>query len=101
MHVAGNQRRVIYSRSALFPNLPEGEGGGIFLPMPSDAERFASMVGALRSSGLTLRAIGRQAGLSPATVWRMAEGASKQPSYDTIKRLEKAWERAGKPVRKG
>lgn len=65
--------------------------------MPTDSEKFASMVGALRSSGMTLRALGKQCGLSPATLQRIERGEARQPSYGTVKAIERVWEKAGKP----
>lgn len=68
--------------------------------MPSDAARFQSMLAGLRSGGVTYRELSRQSGVSAATLWRLAEGEAKQPSFEVVARVTRVWERAGRPVGK-
>lgn len=53
----------------------------------NDSERFAAMISGLEDGGLRRSAIARELHMSRMTVWRLAEGVSRQPAYDTINRL--------------
>ena len=66
--------------------------------MPTDdAQRFQSMVSGLRSTGQSYRDLSNVCGVSAATLWRLAEGEAKQPSFEVVAKITRAWERAGRP----
>ncbi|PLU16001.1 hypothetical protein BMJ31_24210 [Sinorhizobium medicae] len=48
-------------------------------------EEFAAIIAGLESQGMTPT---RESGLSRMTVWRIANGETSRPSYDTVIRLK-------------
>jgi predicted transcriptional regulator len=60
--------------------------------MPSDAQRFASLIAGLEASGISRSEIANQCGLSRANVWRIAVGEARKPNYSTIRRIEHLYE---------
>lgn len=64
---------------------------------PSSAD-FESMVEGLKSTGMSYGAISKQSGVSRTTVWRIAVGEARQPSYDTWRKIERVWTSNGKPL---
>ncbi|MDX0831229.1 helix-turn-helix domain-containing protein [Sinorhizobium medicae] len=59
---------------------------------PSPSEQFASMLEALKTDhGMTPTAIAKEAGISRATVWRLTNGDSRQPSYEVGHRIERLY----------
>ena len=66
--------------------------------MPSvTPDIFASMIAGLQGAGLTRAQIGKQTGLSQATVWRAANGQMHSPAFDTYNRLVRLAEKVGVP----
>ncbi|MBK5567226.1 MAG: helix-turn-helix domain-containing protein [Ensifer sp. SSB1] len=59
--------------------------------MPDPAEQFESMIAALRDDGLSYRQIAAEAGISHASIWRIAEGITHRPSYQTGFAIERAY----------
>jgi transcriptional regulator with XRE-family HTH domain len=60
---------------------------------PDPAEQFQSMLAALKNEGLSYRQIATASGVSHASIWRLAEGITHRPSYQTgfaIERLYRA-----------
>ncbi|MDW9823493.1 MULTISPECIES: helix-turn-helix domain-containing protein [Sinorhizobium] len=51
-------------------------------------EEFAAIIAGLESQGMTPTEIARESGLSRMTVWRIANGETSRPSYDTVIRLK-------------
>ncbi|WP_026618571.1 transcriptional regulator with XRE-family HTH domain [Ensifer sp. WSM1721] len=51
-----------------------------------------TMIARLKASGLTPSMIARESGISRMTVWRIANGDARQPSYDTVHRIERVYE---------
>lgn len=62
-------------------------------------DKFASMIAGLESVGLTRTQIAEGSGISRMTVWRLAEGEARRPSFETIERL-KTFEAAAREQRK-
>ncbi|WP_162253357.1 helix-turn-helix transcriptional regulator [Ensifer sp. Root558] len=59
---------------------------------PDPAQAFASMLEALRvEHGMGPSEIAREAGISRATVWRIAQGDSRRLSYDVGQRIERVY----------
>ncbi|MCA1404681.1 helix-turn-helix domain-containing protein [Ensifer sp. IC3342] len=52
------------------------------------ADEFAAIIAGLESQGMKPSEIARQTGLSRMTVWRIANGETSRPSYDTVDRLK-------------
>jgi len=52
-------------------------------------EDFAGLVAGLEASGHTRTEIARAAGISRATVWRIATGNAREPGAHTIERLRR------------
>lgn len=50
---------------------------------------FAAMIAGLESQGISRKEIAQRAGVSVATIWRIANGASKDHLAGTVKRLER------------
>jgi len=68
--------------------------------MPSSQDRFASMIAGLQAGGISRAEIARQCHVSRGTVWRLAEGIGKQPSYATGREIERLFfSRAVQPVK--
>lgn len=61
------------------------------------ADEFSALIAGLQSEGISRTQIANGAGLSRATVWRLAEGECRQPGYETITRL-KNFAAIAKPV---
>ena len=53
------------------------------------AEQFEALIAGLEAQGMSKGDISRCSGVSYATVWRMANGAAQQPSYQTVERLQR------------
>jgi transcriptional regulator with XRE-family HTH domain len=53
----------------------------------SPQEVFQSMIAGLEDRGLSRTQIAEEAGLSRATVWRLATGEAREPSWQTIDAL--------------
>ncbi|WP_346283779.1 helix-turn-helix domain-containing protein [Sinorhizobium terangae] len=51
-------------------------------------QEFAAIIEGLESQGMTPSEIAREAGLSRMTVWRIANGETSRPSYETVTRLK-------------
>lgn len=49
---------------------------------------FAAMIAGIESHGVSRPQIVEISGLSKNTVWRMAAGEVRLPSYETVRRLE-------------
>ncbi|UXN60909.1 helix-turn-helix domain-containing protein [Phyllobacterium zundukense] len=60
--------------------------------MPSDAEQFASLIAGLEAAGMSRDLIAKQCGLSRASVWRLAAGEARTPTYGTVRSLERLYE---------
>lgn len=52
-------------------------------------EDFAGLIAGLEASGRSRAEIARAAGISRATVWRLATGQAREPAYGTIQRLKR------------
>ena len=59
-----------------------------------DRDDFEALIAGLESQGMTKTAIARYAGLSYATVWRLANGGCKDHYSGTIDRLEDLLQRS-------
>jgi len=55
------------------------------MPKPLD---LTAMIMALESAGLTRAEIAQQAHMSRNTVWRLATGEAREPSYETVRKIE-------------
>lgn len=53
-----------------------------------DPDQFAAIIAGLESQGISRSDIAKGAGISRATVWRLAVGDARLPSYQTITRLK-------------
>ena len=51
-------------------------------------DEFAAIIAGLESQGMTPSEIARESGLSRMTVWRIANGETSRPSYETVIRLK-------------
>lgn len=59
---------------------------------PDPAQAFASMLEALKTEhGMSPGDIAREAGISRATVWRIAVGDSRRPSYEVGMAIERVY----------
>lgn len=54
-----------------------------------DPHSFEALIAGLESSGMSRSDIAMHAGVSRDTVWRLATGQAKRPSFDTVSRIEK------------
>lgn len=64
------------------------------------ARQFQCMVIGLSALGFSRREIARQADISAMTVQRGIVGDMRQPSHDVFQKIQRAWEKAAKPVAK-
>jgi transcriptional regulator with XRE-family HTH domain len=55
---------------------------------PTAAEKLENMIAALQNRGMSFRDIGREAGISSTTVFRLSAGEGRAPSYETFTKLE-------------
>jgi transcriptional regulator with XRE-family HTH domain len=55
----------------------------------SPQDQFAGMIAALQCAGLSRTKIAEQAHLSRLTVWRLANGESASPSFETAIKIDK------------
>ncbi|MGO4621258.1 helix-turn-helix domain-containing protein [Ensifer sp. 2YAB10] len=59
---------------------------------PAPAQAFQSMLECLRvDHGLSYRQIAAEAGISHASVWRIAQGETSRPSYQVGFGIERAY----------
>jgi hypothetical protein len=61
--------------------------------MSNAAEQYASMIRGIESLGITRTEIARGAQVSRTTVFRLAVGDARQPSFETISRIKAFEER--------
>ncbi|MDX0124488.1 helix-turn-helix domain-containing protein [Sinorhizobium meliloti] len=54
-----------------------------------NADEFAAIIAGLESQGVSRSKIARETGLSRMTVWRIANGETSRPSYETVVRLKR------------
>lgn len=52
-----------------------------------DAEQFAALIAGIENQGISRTEIAYGARISRTTVWRFAEGAAHNPSFETVTRL--------------
>jgi len=52
-----------------------------------DAEQFAALIAGIESRGISRTEIAVGARISRTTVWRLATGEARAPSFETITRL--------------
>ena len=62
-------------------------------------EHFAAMIASLEASGVSRTEIARECHVSRATVWRLAEGVIREPTWTTGRRIEQLFSRAVSPVK--
>ena len=58
----------------------------------ASAEDFASIIAGLEATGLSRTEIAREAHLSRMTVWRLAEGEAREPSFRVVSSIERVYE---------
>jgi transcriptional regulator with XRE-family HTH domain len=61
--------------------------------MHSDADQFASLIAGLEAIGLSRSEIATTCRLSRANVWRLAAGEARNPSFATVRKIEKLYEK--------
>ncbi len=65
--------------------------------MHSDADQFASLIAGLEAVGLSRSEIATSCHVTRATIWRLAAGEAREPTFATVRRIERLYEKAVGP----